>query len=167
VAQAGRPRLPLLLVESTHVVPEPAAHPESEQPGRSGWRAMGYPLLAASVGIGAAVLLHFRDPHVDGSYGICPVYALTGWYCPGCGGMRGVHNLTDGQILDALHSNILVLPLFLAFVLWIGDWSVQAWRGKRMRLPRFSRTTMYVFFALLACYSVLRNTPWGTWLTPV
>ncbi|WP_040773185.1 DUF2752 domain-containing protein [Nocardia pneumoniae] len=134
---------------------------------RTRWRGAGLPLLVAGVGVGVGVLLHLRDPHVEGSYGTCPVYALTGWYCPGCGGMRAVHNLTDGQILDALHSNLLALPLVLAFAVWVTDWTIQAWRGRPMRLPSISRTTMWIFFGLLAVYTVLRNTPWGTMLTPV
>ncbi|MFQ6394623.1 DUF2752 domain-containing protein [Nocardia sp. KC 131] len=153
-------------METTHVA-DPAAHPEPEGANRSGWRALGVPLLVAGVGIGAAVLLHFRDPHSEGSYGICPVYALTGYYCPGCGGLRAMHNLTDGHLIDSLHSNVLAVPLVLAFVLLVGDWSVRAWRGQRMRMPRISRTTMWVVFALFGAYSVLRNTPWGSWLTPV
>ncbi len=138
---------------------------ETEQ--RTGWRPAALPLLVAGVGVGVGVLLHLRDPHVEGSYGTCPVYALTGWYCPGCGGMRAVHNLTDGQIVDALHSNLLAIPLVLAFAVWVTDWTVRAWRGQAMRLPSISRTTMWTFFGLLAVYTVLRNTPWGTLLTPV
>jgi hypothetical protein len=167
VAVAGGPRLPLLLVETTHAASGPAAHPEPEGTLRSGWRALGVPLLVAGVGIGAVVLLHFRDPHDEGSYGICPVYGLTGYYCPGCGGLRAMHNLTDGQIIDSLHSNVLAVPLVLGFVLLICDWTVRAWRGQRMRLPRIERSTMWVLLALFAVYSVVRNTPWGTWLTPV
>ncbi|WP_405167659.1 DUF2752 domain-containing protein [Nocardia sp. NBC_01499] len=154
-------------MDSTHVAPEPAAQQQPAHPTRSGWRGAAVPLLVAGAGIGVGVLLHVRDPHVDGSYGICPVYALTGWWCPGCGGMRAVHNLTDGHVLDSLHSNVLAVPLVLAFVLWVGDWSVRAWRGQRVRLPSINRATTWSFFALLAIYTVLRNTPWGTWFTPV
>ncbi|MEU7766315.1 DUF2752 domain-containing protein [Nocardia sp. NPDC049190] len=152
-------------MEFAHTVPGPAADPKTES--RSGWRGVAVPLLVAGAGVGIGMLLHLRDPHVDGSYGTCPVYALTGWYCPGCGGMRAVHNLTDGQLVDALHSNLLAIPLVLAFVLWVGDWTIRAWHGRSMRLPTISRTTMWTFFALLTVYTVLRNTPWGTLLTPV
>ncbi|MFB8276757.1 DUF2752 domain-containing protein [Nocardia colli] len=154
-------------MDSTHVAPEPAAHQQSAPPTRQGLRGIGVPLLVAGVGIGIGVLLHVRDPHVEGSYGVCPVYALTGFWCPGCGGMRAIHNLTDGHLLDSLHSNLLAVPLVLAFVLWITDWTLRAWRGQRMRLPSISRATMWTFFALLTVYTVLRNTPWGTWLAPV
>lgn len=124
-------------------------------------------MLVAGVGVGLGVLLHLRDPHVEGSYGVCPVYALTGYWCPGCGGMRAIHNLTDGSLVDSLHSNLLAIPLVLAFVLWVGDWTRQAWRGEKMRLPAINRATMWTFFALLTAYTVVRNTPWGTWFTPV
>ncbi|WP_084655353.1 DUF2752 domain-containing protein [Nocardia altamirensis] len=154
-------------MESTHVAPEPAAPSDSANPSRSGLRGMGIPLLVAGVGIGVGVLLHLRDPHVEGSYGICPVYALTGWWCPGCGGMRAINNLTNGNLLDSVQSNVLAVPLVLAFVLWVGDWTLRAWRGERMRLPSINAVTMWTFFALLAVYTVLRNTPWGTWLAPV
>ncbi|WP_433661273.1 DUF2752 domain-containing protein [Nocardia sp. CA-128927] len=153
-------------MDSTHVAPEPAAQQESA-PTKPGLRGVGVPLLVAGVGIGIGVLLHVRDPHIDGSYGVCPVYALTGWWCPGCGGMRAIHNLTDGHLLDAVHSNLLAIPLVLAFVLWISDWTLRARRGQRMRLPSINRATMWSFFALLTVYTVLRNTPWGTWFTPV
>ncbi|MFR9752577.1 DUF2752 domain-containing protein [Nocardia sp. 004] len=125
------------------------------------------PLLVAGVGVGVGVLLHLRDPHIEGSYGSCPSYVLTGWYCPGCGGMRAVHDLTDGRVIDALHSNLLAIPLVLAFVVWVVDWTIRARRGQQMRLPSIGPVVMWVFFALLAVYTVLRNTQWGTMLTPV
>ncbi|MBH0781323.1 DUF2752 domain-containing protein [Nocardia bovistercoris] len=128
---------------------------------------MPLPLLTAGVGIGAVALLHFRDPHVEGAYGVCPVYALTGMYCPGCGGMRSVHNLTDGRIVDALHSNLIAVPLLFGLALWVGAWAVRAWRGQRLVLPRIERSTMWILLALIAVYCVFRNTPWGGWLTPV
>ncbi|MFI9505809.1 DUF2752 domain-containing protein [Nocardia sp. NPDC052566] len=125
------------------------------------------PLLAAGAGIGAAVLLHFRDPHQEGSYGICPFYALTGWWCPGCGGMRAVHNLTDGRVLDAIHSNIIALPLVLVFAIWVGSWIVRSWQDKPIPVVTIPKPTLWVFLAFVAAFTVLRNTPWGTWLAPV
>ncbi|MFD3595334.1 DUF2752 domain-containing protein [Nocardia sp. NPDC058640] len=130
-------------------------------------RRLAAPVVAAGLGIGALALLHFRDPHVEGSYGLCPSFALLGVYCPGCGGMRAMHNLTDGRFLDSLHSNVLALPLTIAFAVFVIDWIVRARRGKTWRLPSLSPAVVWSFFGLLAVYTVLRNTPWGTWLTPV
>lgn len=131
------------------------------------WQRLTPPLIAAGLGIGTLALLHFRDPHVEGSYGLCPIYELFGVYCPGCGGMRAMHNLTDGNIIDSLHSNLLAVPLVLAFAVFVIDWLRRARRGQRWRMPSINPVLVWSFFGLLAVYTVLRNTPWGTWLTPV
>ncbi|MGW0181326.1 DUF2752 domain-containing protein [Nocardia sp. NPDC003345] len=143
----------------------PEASAVTERTGR--WRALALPLAAAGAGIAAVTAVHLRDPHIEGSWGVCPVYALLGVYCPGCGGMRAVHNLTDGNIIDSLHSNLLALPVLVLFALWVGDGVVRGWRGENPRLPGIGSTTMWVLLGSLAIYTVLRNTPWGTWLTPV
>ena len=138
-----------------------------EKPWPSRWQGLALPTVVAAAGVAAVTLLHFRDPHIEGSYGMCPSYLLFGVYCPGCGGMRAVHNLTDGHIIDSVHSNLLALPLLVLFALWVGDWAIRSWRGQGPRLPAIGYTTMWVLLGSLAVYSVLRNTPWGTWLTPV
>jgi hypothetical protein len=154
-------------VDKTHVTADFSGADPDRDAARSTWQRMTPPLIAAGLGVGTLALLHFRDPHVEGSYGLCPVYALFGVYCPGCGGMRAMHNLTDGDILDSLHSNLLALPLTIAFAVFVIDWIVRARRGRRWRVPGLSAVTVWSFFGLLAFYTVLRNTPWGTWLTPV
>ncbi len=148
---------------STTDGPGPAG--QTSWPAR--WGGLALPLAAAGAGAAALVLLHVRDPHIEGSYGLCPVYALFGVYCPGCGGMRAVHNLTDGHVIDSLHSNLLALPMLVLFALWVADWAVRAWRGAGPRLPGISSATMWMLLGSIAGYTILRNTPWGTWLTPV
>ncbi|WP_410874472.1 DUF2752 domain-containing protein [Nocardia sp. A7] len=150
-------------VDNTHVTAEISG--ADQQPAT--WQRLTPPLITAGLGIGTLALLRFRDPHVEGSYGLCPVYALFGVYCPGCGGMRAMHNLTDGNIIDSLHSNLLAVPLTLAFAIFVIDWLRRARRGQRWRMPGISPVIVWSFFGLLAVYTVVRNTPWGTWLTPV
>jgi len=145
--------------------PAPGNSPAPQ--GRGSWKALSLPLLTGAVGVGALALLHLRDPHVENSYGICPTWGLFGLYCPGCGGMRAVHNLTDGRILDSLHSNLLALPLIVLFFWFVVDWTIRARRGLGPRLPAIDRTVTLSLFAFIGIYAVLRNTAWGTWLTPV
>ncbi|MFC6010116.1 DUF2752 domain-containing protein [Nocardia lasii] len=152
-------------MDNTHVTAEFSG--AEHKPTPPTWQRLAPPLVAAGIGIGALALLHLRDPHVEGSYGLCPSYALLGVYCPGCGGMRAVHNLTDGRVLDSLHSNVLVVPLVLAFAVFVIDWIVRARRGQSWRLPSLPAPVVWSFFGLLAVYTVLRNTPWGSWFTPV
>lgn len=47
----------------------------------------------------------------------CPIHALTGYYCPGCGGTRALLALGRGDVATAAHQNALVLvviPVFIA-----------------------------------------------------
>ena len=66
--------------------------------------------------IAAAVLaLFFLDPATDAVFPSCPLYWLTGWYCPGCGTLRAMHALLHGQIQLALHDNPLaVVAVFVS-----------------------------------------------------
>ncbi|MBF6173225.1 DUF2752 domain-containing protein [Nocardia blacklockiae] len=136
---------------------------------RGGWRGLGQPALVGGGAVAVGALLHFRDPHVPGSYSICPFYALTGWWCPGCGGLRGVHNLTEGHVVDAVHSNVLLVPLLIGFVVWLGHWSWRRWHGQGGRLLpfRIGRARLWMILAVFTLFTVFRNTPWGTWLAPV
>ena len=78
------------------------------------------PTLVAGAVLGASVLLHLRDPHESGSYLYCPWLLLTGTYCPGCGGLRAVNDLTRGDLAAAASSNLLfvgAIPLLVFF--WV------------------------------------------------
>ena len=44
----------------------------------------------------------------------CPFRALTGFHCPGCGTLRGLHQLLHGHLLEAFSFNPLMV-LFLPF----------------------------------------------------
>ena len=37
------------------------------------------------------------DPNQPGHYPTCPFLATTGFYCPGCGALRAVHDLLHGE----------------------------------------------------------------------
>jgi len=118
-------------------------------------------------GLGLATLaLHLRDPHESGSWGICPSAAL-GFWCPGCGGLRAVNDLTNGDVIAAASSNLMFV-LTLPFVLiGLAVWSVHRWRGTAVRVPMpwVSRTAVTVV-ALAGVFTILRNLPFGAWLAP-
>ncbi len=128
---------------------------------------LGPPLGLAALVLGAALVLHLHDPHQHGSYGFCPWLALTGTYCPGCGGLRAVHDLTDLRLADAASSNLLLVAAAPAVA---GAWvrSVrQRWRGVLRPWPpaRLHAATLAATGVLVAFW-VLRNLPVASWLTP-
>ena len=68
--------------------------------------------VAAAVIVGAAAVLRVFPPGPGGIYPPCPFHWLTGLLCPGCGSLRSLRALTDGDLLAAWTMN----PLFLLFV---------------------------------------------------
>lgn len=142
------------------------AAPSETLAPRARLRAARGPLLVAG---GAAVLalgLVLRDPHQQGSWGVCPVYALTGTYCAGCGGLRATHDLLVGDLAGAWGANplwVLVVPVLAA--LWV-RWLVRALRtGRRASAPPIGVALGVA--AVVVLYSVARNVPaWAGLLAP-
>jgi hypothetical protein len=67
--------------------------------------------------IAAAIMLRVFDPATSAVFPPCPLLALTGRYCPGCGSLRAFHQLLHGNLRNALAMNplaVLTLP-FLAY----------------------------------------------------
>jgi hypothetical protein len=111
------------------------------------------------------VALHVRDPHDSGSWGYCPSAAL-GVFCPGCGGLRAVNDLTRGQLGAAASSNLLFVVLLPVVLAGLGLWFVDSWRGTRHRVPaRAVRPLVVVAVVVAVAFTVLRNLP-GSWLAP-
>lgn len=130
-------------------------------------RRVSAPVLVAGAVLGASVLLHVRDPHRSGSYLYCPWLVLTGTYCPGCGGLRAVNDLTRGELSDAASSNLLLvasIPLLLG--LW-ARWFVDRWRGVRRVVDQHQGVIWACAFgAVSLVFWVVRNLPGLEWLRP-
>jgi hypothetical protein len=141
-----------------------ATEPLAVRPSRPE-RMRGPVLTAAGVGV-ATMALRLRDPHVSHSWGVCPLYALTGVYCPGCGGLRGVNDLTHGHVGAAASSNLL-LVLAIPFAAYcFSRWTRATWRGRDVSvIPPLPRAVALGLGALVVVFWVLRNLP-GSWLAP-
>lgn len=125
------------------------------------------PVLLAGAVLGASVVLHLRDPHESGSYGFCPWLVLTGTYCPGCGGLRAVNELTRGDLAAAASSNLLLVgSVPLALVLWVA-WFRDRWRGVARRVDqRRAVLAATVLGVVVLAFWVVRNLPGLERLTP-
>ncbi len=125
------------------------------------------PLLVAGAVLGASVLLHLRDPHRDGSYLFCPWLVLTGTYCPGCGGLRAVNDLTHGDLAGAASSNLLLVgSLPLAVWIW-GRWLADRWRGVRRVVDQRAAVLAAAAFGVASLvFWLVRNLPGLGWLAP-
>lgn len=141
------------------------APPEVDAPSR--WQRVRPSVVLAGGVVALSVALHFRDPHESGSWGFCPWLVLTGTYCPGCGGLRAVNDLTRGDLRAALSSNVLfVSTIPLVAWLWLRTVS-QRWRGVREPLPRGPlAVAASVGVLVVVVFWVVRNLPFAAWLAP-
>ncbi len=116
-----------------------------------------------------SLALHLRDPHQQGSWGFCPWLLLTGTYCPGCGGLRAVNDLTHGDVLAAASSNLLlVLGAPAVGVLWARS-LVHRWRAVTRPWPPWRVNVAWtVAVCSIVVFTVVRNLPVDSlrWLTP-
>lgn len=113
---------------------------------------------ATVLATGSAAVAYF-DPSKANFFPACPLLALTGFACPGCGLTRGFHAFFHGDVVTALDFNFL-LPLWAAIFAWVTvSLALLAIRGKGLYMwptqPRF----MYGFMLVLATFGVLRNIP--------
>lgn len=82
-------------------------------------------LAAGMAALSAGFVLYFFDPAAFGFYPRCALHEITGWQCPGCGGLRAMHQLLHGHLGAAWELNPLVFILAPAAI-WLG-W--RQWRG--------------------------------------
>ena len=115
----------------------------------------------------ASVALHLRDPHREGSWGLCPWLLLTGTYCPGCGGLRAVNDLTRGDLGAAASSNVLLVGALPLFAWWWLRRFADAWRGVRRVVDEAAALRLTaVALGVVGAFWVVRNLPFAAWLTP-
>lgn len=135
-------------------------------------RAMSAPATVAAAGVVSGVLLHLRDPRVVGAWGptgigLCPFHAVTGLWCPGCGGTRAMADLVHLDVVAAIGHNVLAVVLAVALaVAWV-SWVRRRWRGEGLQRmvvlgPRASVAVM----ATMAVFMVVRNLAVGAALAP-
>ena len=56
------------------------------------------------------------NPSQYNFYPKCPLYSITGMYCPGCGSQRAIHQIINGNIIEGIRFNYLLLLLFLVLL---------------------------------------------------
>lgn len=109
---------------------------------------------------GALAYIGLADPHRPGFiFPGCPFRALTGWDCPGCGGLRMTHDLLHGDLAAAATDNVFALIGLPLLAVWL----LVRWRRGQPLMPPAATVT---FIALVVTWTVMRNWP-GFPLVPI
>jgi hypothetical protein len=110
----------------------------------------------ATVGLAGAVA-----PHGQAFYPPCPLHALTGIYCPGCGATRAVHALAGGHLVTALHDNVLLVAVVpLAIAVWV-SWLLRTMGYDAPKLLPLTPRRAWLLGLVMAVFAVVRNLPFG------
>jgi hypothetical protein len=107
----------------------------------------------------ALVLLRDANPANSSLFPPCPFLWLTGFYCPGCGSLRALHQLLHGNFGAAFALNPFAVLAFPFLVYGGASRVVFLLRGRylsRMFLP--GRLIWTLCFAIVL-FGILRNLP--------
>jgi hypothetical protein len=108
---------------------------------------------------GSAVMLRIFDPATSSIFPPCPVRYLTGWYCPGCGSLRAIHQLLHGKLWAAWALNPLTVVLlpFLAYGLFSA--ALFEIRGRGLPEPVLRAEWIWALCAAIILFGIVRNLP--------
>jgi hypothetical protein len=113
--------------------------------------------------LSATALLAVMDPNHPGHYPLCPLKATTGLDCPGCGGLRCVHDLATGHPAQAANQNLLAMFVLPAVVVFWAVWAVRRWRGD-LRPMTVPPRVLVVVGIVAFTFAVVRNLPFVPYL---
>lgn len=115
--------------------------------------------VGAAALVGGSGAVAYFDPAKANFFPVCPLLALTGFACPGCGLTRGFHALFNGDVIPALDFNLLI-PVWAAIFLWIGfSLVLLAAMGRGLYMWPTRPTFLWAFGIVLVTFGVLRNIP--------
>lgn len=123
-----------------------ASAPGRPRPGRWWLGAMtggAFALLGA--------VLFVWDPAQHDFYPRCVFRALTGWECPGCGGLRAVHALLHGDLATAWRWHPLLVGALGLTPLFLPGVAPRSWRAAARRFGPAA------LLAAIAVFGLVRN----------
>lgn len=115
--------------------------------------------LACALGVicGALFVLFVFNPAGSGLYPPCPFHRLTGFYCPGCGSLRAMHQLLHGNLLAALGLN----PLMVLSLPFLGygfiSYSASAMRNRPQKSVIIPAFGIWLILLIIVLFWILRN----------
>ena len=119
-------------------------------------RLLAAMLAAFAVAVG---MLRVFDPATSGLFPPCPLRYLTGWYCPGCGSLRAVHQLLHGNLRAACGLNPLTVLLLPFLTYGLASFALFEIRGEGLPQPVLRAAWIRALCAAILLFGIARNLP--------
>ena len=107
----------------------------------------------------ALIALLVVDPADSSLFPPCPFHALTGLHCPGCGTLRALHQLLDGNLRTAFRLN----PLMVSFLPLIAYGSlsglVRVVSGRNVPGVFLPALWIWILLGVIILFWIARNIP--------
>jgi hypothetical protein len=107
----------------------------------------------------AVVMLRLFDPATSGVFPPCPLRYLTGWYCPGCGSLRAIHQLLHANVRAAWAMNPLTVILLPFLMYGLASFALFEIRGEGLPQPFLRGAWIRALCAAIILFGIARNLP--------
>ena len=107
----------------------------------------------------AVVALRVFDPATSGAFPPCVLHYLTGWYCPGCGSLRALHQLLHGNLRTAWAMNPLTVVLLPFLTYGLLSHALTALGGRGLPQPFLRAVWIRALCAGIILFGIARNLP--------
>jgi hypothetical protein len=107
----------------------------------------------------AVVMLRVFDPATSGIFPPCPVHYFTGWYCPGCGSLRAIHQLLHGNFEAAWSFNPLTVILLPFLTYGLASSALFEISGRGLPQPFLRASWIRALCAAIILFGIARNLP--------
>ena len=116
-----------------------------------------------------AVILYSFNPAEPGN--IYPPSLTREWssfYCAGCGTLRGLHHLLNGNLPEAIRYNPLLIIFLPYFLYWTAPYFLAYFYNFSAYKIKYKNIQLLTTVSIVIVYTVLRNTnyPLLSWLVP-
>jgi len=112
------------------------------------------------LGLVVALLYFYINPSNVSYFPKCPLYATTGFYCPGCGSQRATHELLHLHALGVLRQNSLYILGLLILIYHLMVSLLNTVFHKNLYNYIYHPKTPWILLIIILVFWVFRNLPY-------
>ena len=113
-------------------------------------------VVAAFFGLSALLVV---DPADSSLFPPCPFHALTGLHCPGCGTLRALHQLLDGNLRTAFLLNPLMVSFLPLIAYGFLSGVVRVVSGRNVPRVFLPAVWIWILLGVIILFWIARNIP--------